>query len=356
MDIFFEKIFQTQCGHTMYATNFTALQASVQNLFESLFSCDFCFVLLSDAVFSVSFQAAILQQTAEYIYALEQEKTVLLSQNCHLKRLVHQHEGGELPPKKRKTEAVIISAISESSDEGLGSMSPEMSGSAVTSADKIAELQLALEQERQLRLAAEEAQHQLESQLYQTQIFHVEEQDDISLQIVGPESVPPVGHTQTVVCSPINSRSSSPTPPSPDEQRLPSVLEAAIKAEPKVEVERLPSPNRECTDSDGQTRMFVSNTSRQNLETIVEAIRHLEGDHMFGDEPQAQEVPLALITTRAVGEAVKVETTPQTFVEFHHTPASIQHQQQSRPGVIVGKQLALSWLSSGASFLYERHN
>lgn len=65
MDIFFEKIFQTQCGHTMYATNFTALQASVQNLFESLFSCDFCFVLLSDAVFSVSFQAAILQQTAE---------------------------------------------------------------------------------------------------------------------------------------------------------------------------------------------------------------------------------------------------------------------------------------------------
>ena len=40
------------------------------------------------------FQAAILQQTAEYIYQLEQEKTTLLSQNCHLKRLINQHEGG----------------------------------------------------------------------------------------------------------------------------------------------------------------------------------------------------------------------------------------------------------------------
>ena len=36
----------------------------------------------------VSLQAAILQQTAEYIYTLEQEKTLLLSQNSQLKRLL----------------------------------------------------------------------------------------------------------------------------------------------------------------------------------------------------------------------------------------------------------------------------
>ena len=51
------------------------------------------------------FQAAILQQTAEYIYQLEQEKTQLLSQNCQLKRLVNQHEGGDVPIKKRKAES-----------------------------------------------------------------------------------------------------------------------------------------------------------------------------------------------------------------------------------------------------------
>lgn len=63
-------------------------------------------------------QAAILQQTAEYIYSLEQEKTRLLSQNCQLKRLVNQHEGGELPPKKRKTELIIPTITTDSSDEG----------------------------------------------------------------------------------------------------------------------------------------------------------------------------------------------------------------------------------------------
>lgn len=67
--------------------------------------------------FSISlcfcFQAAILQQTAEYIYNLEQEKTRLLSQNCQLKRLLNQHEGGELPPKKRKTPEVISKALEE---------------------------------------------------------------------------------------------------------------------------------------------------------------------------------------------------------------------------------------------------
>ena len=36
----------------------------------------------------LSLQAAILQQTAEYIYTLEQEKTLLLSQNSQLKRLL----------------------------------------------------------------------------------------------------------------------------------------------------------------------------------------------------------------------------------------------------------------------------
>lgn len=41
-------------------------------------------------VFLRLLQAAILQQTAEYIYQLEQEKTRLLSQNCQLKRLLNQ--------------------------------------------------------------------------------------------------------------------------------------------------------------------------------------------------------------------------------------------------------------------------
>lgn len=36
----------------------------------------------------IHFQAAILQQTAEYIFSLEQEKTRLLQQNAQLKRFI----------------------------------------------------------------------------------------------------------------------------------------------------------------------------------------------------------------------------------------------------------------------------
>lgn len=278
------------------------------------------------------FQAAILQQTAEYIYSLEQEKTSLLSQNCQLKRLVsQQYEGGELPPKKRKTE-VIIPTISESSDEGLGSVSPEPVNAVTLNSETTVELKRLLERERSLRILLEAQVRNLENQLFQQQHqapvqgYQVEE-PEISLQLVAADSIPPVGHTQTVVCSPPTSRSPSPQPV--QEQRLPSVLEAAIKAEPKVEVERLPSPNTPHEEA-VPTRLYVSNTSRQNLETIVEAIRHLEGDHMFGEESQTQEVPLAL-TTKTTQENV-IE------VEMKHLIQTVQHQQQSRPGVIVVKQ------------------
>lgn len=292
----------------------------------------------------ILFQAAILQQTAEYIYSLEQEKTRLLSQNCQLKRLVNQHEGGELPPKKRKTEMILPNITTDSSDEGLGSMSPEPVGMITvtvnnTANDSPAELKRQLERERSRRAVLEDQVRQLEQQLYQQQqvqtaIYQIDEADDLNLQLVAADSVPPVGHTQTVVCSPPHSRSPSPEPKLVIPDRLPSVLEAAIKAEPKVEVERLPSPNTSHDDS-SPSRLYVSNTSRQNLETIVEAIRHLEGDHMFGDEPQQpQEVPLAL-TTRVPDLTIKQEM--QGFLEFN-SATTVQQHQQSRPGVIVVKQ------------------
>ncbi|XP_076252463.1 transcription factor cropped isoform X1 [Rhynchophorus ferrugineus] len=309
-------------------------------------------------------KAAILQQTAEYIYSLEQEKTRLLSQNCQLKRLVGQHEGGELPPKKRMKPELILPTISaESADEGLGSMSPEpvklitVTVNNPNNSESPAELKQALDQERNMRMVLEDQVRQLEQQLFQqqqtvqsTQIQFIttEETENIAgLQLVAPDSLP-VGHTQTVVCSPPTSRCSSPEPALTTvtmEQRLPSVLEAAIKAEPKVEVERLPSPNNNANagvheEMSGARLYAVSNTSRQNLETIVEAIRHLEGDHMFGDEP-ALGASVTVTTTPATQEAPLALTTRTinsdgAFVEY--SAATVQQHQQSRPGVIVVKQ------------------
>ncbi|XP_033303795.1 transcription factor cropped isoform X1 [Bombus vancouverensis nearcticus] len=397
-------------------------------------------------------KAAILQQTAEYIYQLEQEKTQLLSQNCQLKRLVNQHEGGDVPIKKRKPDnqgGVVVSLpmhVSESGDEGLGSMSPEplsvitvtTEGHSVVNSE-VVELRRQLERERHARLHLEKQMRAIQSQLYPERFRDnqlityqphevIEHTDNViaqeteeavaALQVVSVVSLAPVGTTQTVdTSSPdpsspplspqpadmvpeeikeeetgpgspkivtfgqnqvfsaideqttgdsfssssrvtyatttgefknaspqyITTSPSRPFSPTAEPQRLPSVLEAAMKAEPKVEVERLPSPSNSLDDSSPQARLYLANTSRQNLETIVEAIRHLEGDHLFSDEP-AQDMPLALTNKQTANTSSKSSTTPGAsptakqrllqaeFLQFHR-----QQQAQQRPGVIVVK-------------------
>ncbi|XP_067830769.1 transcription factor AP-4-like isoform X2 [Heptranchias perlo] len=91
-------------------------------------------------------KAAILQQTAEYIFALEEDKTRLMQQNAHLKRLVQEYTGSS-PKRKRGDE----------SDEGIGS--PDSAD------EELAELRQQLEKERQMRNTLEEKVRALESQL-----------------------------------------------------------------------------------------------------------------------------------------------------------------------------------------------
>lgn len=322
-------------------------------------------------------KAAILQQTAEYIYQLEQEKTRLLSQNCHLKRLLNQHEGEATSNKKRKTEGLVVSVpnpISESSDEG-GELVPIAPQSAVISKvemdtatpNDLIEIRSQLDRERRLRMVLEEQVRSLESQLYPERIREITHQVQLqysqheggedssgavitpmrrevlsgaaetvaavaNLQVVSGSALQPVAHTETVIATVTGSPPASP--------RLPSILEAAIKAEPKVEVERLPSPHSlSHEDRMSQARVYLASTSRQNLETIVEAIRHLEGDSLFGDgvegggggtEGAPQEAPLALTKHNSPEKSqhlIKVKM--NQYLQFH---------QQQRPGVIVVKQ------------------
>lgn len=165
--------------------------------------------------------------------------------------------------------------------------------------------------------------------------------------------------------------------------RIPSILEQAIKAEPKVEVERINSPcvsmtamneenvsARNITSSPPSAASSVTirttypnnNHQRPNLETIVEAIRHLEGDAFDMDEetgtaiattPESlkhqQEAPLALTTSRQQMNGFAKEpfkfrqsaTSQSGLPQFVSVPLQQKHQpqyQQQRPGVIVVKQ------------------
>lgn len=423
-------------------------------------------------------KAAILQQTAEYIYALEQEKTRLLSQNCQLKRTIDQqdHNGTTDPTqtqivtanggtvvsqqqllsnagtgqtttvvatvaKKRKIDTIAAAQpVSDSSDEGLGSMSPEpvslrganvvtsngsnqasvnSSGTTTNSSPNgrqcttvnfsvkdFLELKHQLEVERRQKIQIEDRMKTLERQLYSARIPYQEAPEliteilptsaaaaavlsepatatlapeDVAVSIIhkpisGATAVATAGGKITrvapeieggmqvisldasslgksqhvVVCSselieealtmqtvpavvapkqlviPVKeekhyikrSRSRSPTAGvettvvtlPPKKNRYPSILEAAIKAEPKVEVERIDSPSSIVVTDD---QMMVSTTGshlvgtgpslpavqqprlncnyRHNLETIVEAIRHLEGDAFDAVVPTQQQ-------------------------------------------------------------------
>ncbi|KAG8035730.1 hypothetical protein G9C98_001386 [Cotesia typhae] len=319
-------------------------------------------------------KAAILQQTAEYIYQLEQEKTQLLSQNCQLKRLINQHEGGEVPVKKRKTEnqGMVVNLpihVSESGDEGLGSMSPEPLSVMTVSTDghsivnsnnnvninsEIIELRRQLERERNQRLNLEKQLRAIPTTQVYTERFRdgqliayqphevIEHTDDAmaqeteeavaTLQVVSLMSIPAVGSTQTV-------ETSNPEPSSPPMSPQPAELIAEEILKEEEICPELPSPASSLEDGSSQARIYLANTSRQNLETIVEAIRHLEGDHLFSDEP-AQDVPLALTNKTTSGTPANTSTKQRllhaevnNFLQFH----SKQQQTQQRPGVIVVK-------------------
>lgn len=350
-------------------------------------------------------KAAILQQTSQYICELEDQKTQLLAQNSQLKRQLGQHDistttnsvsgGGEVVTgndvsggvaiKKRKLTDNVASmqTVSDSSDEGLGSMSPEPMTlltaanvkQAVTAnliaqsaAKELYELKKQLEKERRLRTMLEDELQTIKRQLYSVatapaQKFeicspnsyipreviehtdNVVRDDDLPAGTVSYVEIDEMtGQQQVVVCTSIeelDSESGLPTDLITEDHMneevilstascteseqdvnaiakayaegkspalLQPILQAAIKATPKVEVERINEAivkvkTEKIEQPSGLTR------SRQNLETIVEAIRHLEGDHLFGDVAEqqkqqqqklqkAQEAPLALTTSK----------------------------------------------------------
>ena len=78
-------------------------------------------------------------------------------------------------------------------------------------------------------------------------------------------------------------------------------------------------------------------TSRQNLDTIVEAIRHLEGDHLFRDDDSGSvvikpELDETTTTNAALSPALRTVLTmsPEQFGAIRHQVIQLQ-----RPNVIV---------------------
>ena len=86
--------------------------------------------------------------------------------------------------------------------------------------------------------------------------------------------------------------------------------------------------------------MYVTNSSRQSLETIVEAIRHLEGDHLFDEIAHEEHEKLEERDTCNPSEegsgAKGDEDQPLELTTQSRRNGS---GNEPRPGVIVVQQL-----------------
>ncbi|XP_023299359.2 uncharacterized protein LOC111681703 [Lucilia cuprina] len=412
-------------------------------------------------------KAAILQQTSQYICELENQKTQLLAQNSQLKRQLGQHEAGSgggggsssgtnadagsngenvtgVAVKKRKlTDNVAnVQTISDSSDEGLGSMSPEpmtllnAAGGTVAvntkaqillqqNTKEMVELKEQLYKERRLRTILEEELQMIKRQLYsvatapQPSAVETDETDGTTTTTYIPREV--IEHTgnllredceefsyveideltgqqQVVVCSTIEELdseaaaaaaeiitednvheevvlSSSSTESeqevavnaiakayaegnSPTPAMLQPILQAAIKATPKVEVERITDATLKKVKTEKIEQTSGLTRSRQNLETIVEAIRHLEGDHLFTDSNGEQhKVLVQTQAVRAIGQDAPLAlTNKQHVVAQRKTLAELRPFLQLKGGskqvtIVGGGGTAMTLTKAGAAVI-----
>jgi len=349
-------------------------------------------------------KAAILQQTAEYIYQLEQEKTRLLSQNSQLKRLYSLSQQGlttspasttpgnaddTTSPRLKKKRIIATTTSLEKTTELINSSSKSTDESSTeifttsstsNSTTSMSELSLQLMNEQRLRMRLEE------------RLKTLEQASKITVSNPKPvtNTVTPVLPTQPIKMEFVNSeaasaavsaRLSGPTGP-------PATILLADKNGIRVEVEALPqqpvsiqpatvavqpvvaassetvltagvgvaggapqaaakNPSAEelrnsnvtkgsttsvgsIPNSKSSQRSFIVTTgsgvgvagnagaNRQNLDSIVEAIRHLEGDHLFSEDSHK-------VVNEEVVEYSSTPTATATVVQAQPAATNLSH-------------------------------
>jgi len=226
------------------------------------------------------------------------KKTRLLSQNCQLKRLLGQQqhlgdtdETDSAPAPKRRLIDTGQRVLLEDEDD-------------------MAEIQNKLDKERRTRMALEERVRGLENQLISTnrkqiiQRYSTDEVDETSsgenYNQTGQTVLTPAAKKQGLETLVLESSVGGGA-------KLPSIIQCVKNDGGRLEVEQVPRladmPQTQALEitnvqdpETGVTRQYIvttgmcDTTSKQNLETIVEAIRHLEGDHLFSEEAGPHQV------------------------------------------------------------------
>ncbi|TNM97395.1 transcription factor AP-4 isoform X2 [Takifugu rubripes] len=231
-------------------------------------------------------KAAILQQTAEYIFTLEQEKTRLLQQNSQLKRIIQELSGSS--PKRRRA---------EEKDEGIGSPDILEEEKSEDLRREMIELRQQLEKERSVRMMLEDQIRALDAQLYPEKLKAIAQQaQSQNLVHLQPQSqlerdLTPVHSPQVLAPA---------TPPAPTHHAT-VIVPAPVQAV-------LPHHVTVVTMGPSSVINTVS-TSRQNLDTIVQAIQHIEGTQAKGCTGEEEQRRAVIVTSgRVLSDAAGSDT------------------------------------------------
>uniref|UniRef100_A0A3Q0S9R7 Transcription factor AP-4 n=1 Tax=Amphilophus citrinellus TaxID=61819 RepID=A0A3Q0S9R7_AMPCI len=193
-------------------------------------------------------KAAILQQTADYIFTLEQEKTQLLAQNNQLKRFIQELSGSS--PKRRRA---------EEKDEGIGSPDMMEEEKVEELRREMLELRQQLDKERSARMQLEDQVRSLDTQLHPERLKVITQQVEEEHALI---------QTQTLLRLQQIHVLASPTPPAPTQH--PTVIV------PAPTLTQFPHHHVTVVTMSPSAHTSTVSTSRQNLDTIVQAIQHIE--------------------------------------------------------------------------------
>ncbi|XP_020667645.2 transcription factor AP-4 isoform X4 [Pogona vitticeps] len=246
-------------------------------------------------------KAAILQQTAEYIFSLEQEKTRLLQQNAQLKRFIQEFSGSS--PKRRRA---------EDKDEGIGSPDIWEDEKAEDLRREMIELRQQLDKERSVRMMLEEQVRSLEAHMYPEKLKVIAQQVQLQQQqeqvrLLHREKQ---SHAQLL---PMHG------PPAPTHH--PTVI---VPAPP-------PSHHVTVVTMGPSSVINTISTSRQNLDTIVQAIQHIEGTQdkqLLEDEEQRRR---AVIVTPARAGLDPSNSDTASDSEGEDSEAAMEHSKAEMP-------------------------
>nr|XP_057929184.1 transcription factor AP-4-like isoform X2 [Doryrhamphus excisus] len=203
-------------------------------------------------------KAAILQQTADYIFTLEQEKTQLLSQNNQLKRFIQEFNGSS--PKRRRA---------EEKDEGIGSPDTLDEEKVEELRREMLELRQQLDRERSARVQLEEQVRSLDTQLHPERLKVITQQVEEEQAHLQSQTLLRLQQIQAADRQPHSPKALvSPTP-------LASTHHPTVIV-PAPTLTQPPHHHVNVVTMSSSVHTSTVSTSRQNLDTIVQAIHHIE--------------------------------------------------------------------------------